>query len=117
MSINVSTITRYTEEIDNFPLEKLQKYIEKVEFALKNRNEIVSKLKDHTIQGLKLRVVKNRTVGKSSKTVSKALVYKILTTLNKEELMFIESYANSRYQSLVIEDFCDKLKEEVCSES
>jgi hypothetical protein len=110
MSINPVELNRYFAEVDNMSEESLDRYLKHINTCLKNRAALVSRLRGYTIRNLKQKVAKDRTQGIRNATVSKAMVYKILTTLTREELEILQKYVDRRISILSIDKFCEELK-------
>jgi len=112
MTINPVDLKRYFDEVDAMSAERLKKYATHVDFCLKNRGALVNRLRGYTIKGLKMKVVKSRQAGSMNVQVARALVYKILSTLTREELEILRTHVGNRLNMLALNEFCEELEKE-----
>lgn len=117
MPLNAGLLKRYADEIDSMSISSLRKYIKSIKFVSEHKGALINRLKKHSINGLKQRIVKSRSMGKPNKKVNKALCYKLLSILTRNELTFLEKYAESRLSRLNMNKFIEELNEEIfCNE-
>jgi len=112
MTINPVDLKRYFDEVDTFSPSRLKKYAAHIDFCIKNRGALVNRLRGYTIKGLKMKVVKDRKTGSMNLQVARALVYKILSTLTRDELEVLRTHVGNRLNMLALNEFCEELEKE-----
>ena len=113
MSVDIQALSRFFEEIDDMSLPAMLKYRDSVLFVIANRSAILNRLRGKTVEGLKLRVAKERSSSnKINKQVSKALVYKLLSVLTRDELRMLDIYLETGIKRGQMEELVRGIMEE-----